>query len=98
MKKALSAKNLKNMKKYIFVLLLLFSVAAYGQQKQKVTEADYENSRIEMADSFRAEGKIYVVLAIVAVILAGFIVYAVSIDRKLSKLEKEIKSERAPNT
>ena len=86
------------MKKYIFVTMLLFSLTAYGQQKQKVTEADYENSRIEMADSFRADGKIYVVVAILAVILAGFIVYAVSIDRKLGKLEKEKRSERAPNT
>jgi len=82
------------MKKYIFILLLFFSLIGYSQQKQKVTEADYENSRIEMADSFRAEGKIYVVVAILSVILAGFIFYAVNIDRKIGKIEKEIKSRQ----
>lgn len=82
------------MKKYIFVALILISFATYGQPKQKVTEADYENARVEMADTFRADGKIYVVVAILSVILAGFIVYAINIDRKLGKLEEEIKNKK----
>ena len=80
------------MKKYIFIILLFISISAFGQPKQKVTEADYENSQIEMADALRAEGKIYVVVAILATILVGFIVYTVRIDSKLSKIEKEIKN------
>lgn len=45
-----------------------------------------------MADTFRADGKIYVVVAIISVILAGLFVYLFSLDRKISKIEKEIKS------
>lgn len=45
---------------------------------------------VEMADSLRASGKIYVVVAIVLVILLGLIGYVISIDRKVSRLEKRI--------
>lgn len=81
------------MKKYIFVLLMMIATVSYSQTKQKVTGADYENAQVEMADNFRTEGKIYVVVAILATVLAGFIVYAVRIDTKLSKIEKEIKNK-----
>jgi hypothetical protein len=37
----------------------------------------------------RSNGKIYVVLAVCVTILTGLLLYVVSIDRKLSKLEKE---------
>jgi CcmD family protein len=43
-----------------------------------------------MADSMRASGKIYVVVLVVTVILAGLIVYLVGLDRRIKKLEKEI--------
>lgn len=45
-----------------------------------------------MADDLRASGKIYVVVAVVAVIVAGLLAYLISLDRKVSRLEKEIKS------
>jgi CcmD family protein len=45
-----------------------------------------------MADGMRAEGKIYVVVGVLAIILIGLFVYLFTIDRKVSKLEKE-KSE-----
>jgi hypothetical protein len=37
----------------------------------------------------RSNGKIYVVLAVCVTILAGLLLYVASIDRKISKLEKE---------
>ena len=46
---------------------------------------------VEMADKFRADGKIYVVIAVVIVILSGIFVYVARLDRKISALEKEIK-------
>ncbi len=46
---------------------------------------------VEMADNFREDGKIYVVVAVVCAILVGIFVYLIGIDRKVSKLEKEIK-------
>jgi hypothetical protein len=50
--------------------------------------------RVEMADKLRAEGKIYVVVAIILVILSGFIIYLFSMDRRLSKMEKMIDSKK----
>lgn len=82
------------MKKYLLILLFSLSFAAQGQPKQPVTEADYNNMHIEMADQMRAEGKIYVVVAILTTILAGFVVYAIRIDRKVSKIEKELSQKK----
>ncbi|GAB3579261.1 CcmD family protein [Hymenobacter daeguensis] len=45
----------------------------------------------EMADALRVSGKIYVVVAAVVIIVAGLLAYLVSLDRKVSKLEEEIK-------
>ena len=45
----------------------------------------------EMADSLRASGKIYVVVAVVVVIVSGLLAYLVSLDRKVRRLEQEIK-------
>jgi CcmD family protein len=47
--------------------------------------------QVEMADRFRAEGKIYVVVAVLGAILLGLILYVVRLDRKITKLEKDIK-------
>jgi len=45
--------------------------------------------KVEMADNFRADGKIYVVLVIILVILAGLFFYLIRIDRKVTKLEEQ---------
>jgi multisubunit Na+/H+ antiporter MnhB subunit len=45
---------------------------------------------IEMADQFRAEGKIYVVIGVILIVLAGLFTYLFATDRKLKQLEKEI--------
>ncbi|MFT5666851.1 MAG: CcmD family protein [Vicingaceae bacterium] len=45
---------------------------------------------VQMAETMRSDGKIYVVIAVLAIILLGLIVYLITIDRKLGKLEKEI--------
>jgi len=45
--------------------------------------------RIEMADQLRANGKIYVVVTVVVIILLGLILYVTRLDRKISRLEKE---------
>ncbi|HEX8425359.1 CcmD family protein [Hymenobacter sp.] len=45
----------------------------------------------EMADALRGNGKIYVVVAVVTVVLAGLLALLVSLDRKVSRLERELK-------
>ena len=66
------------MKKIAKVLFALFmAIPAYSQDA-------------EMADVFRSNGKIYVLLSIVLVILLGVVAYLVIIDRKATRLEKRL--------
>jgi ribose/xylose/arabinose/galactoside ABC-type transport system permease subunit len=43
------------------------------------------------AFDMRANGKIYVVVTVLLIIVIGFILYLVRLDRKISRLEKENK-------
>ena len=63
-----------------FLLLLLLSFTASAQA-----------SDIEMADQFRADGKIYVVIAVVSVVLIGLFAYLFRLERKVTDLEKRSK-------
>jgi hypothetical protein len=47
-----------------------------------------QDSSAEMADTFRSNGKIYVVVAVMLTILAGIILYLIRLERKISRLEK----------
>lgn len=47
---------------------------------------------VEMADKLRADGKIYVVLAVILIILFGLLGYLWSIDKKTKKLEEQLKN------
>ena len=49
---------------------------------------------VEMADRLRADGKIWVVVAVIAAVFAGIILYLIRLDRQIGKLEKEIKSKK----
>lgn len=80
------------MKKILTIALLVFSLSALAQEKIPVTESDYSNNSVEMADQMRADGKIYVLVGIIAIIFAGITIYVVNTDRKISKLEKNITS------
>ncbi len=59
------------------VLFLLSVARAQGGQDE-----------IPMATAMRSEGKIYVVVAILVLIVVGLFVYLFTIDRKVSGLEK----------
>lgn len=50
----------------------------------------------EMADSMRANGKIYVVIGIILIVLVGLIVYLFLMDKKLTRIEKELTSSGKP--
>lgn len=76
------------MNKFLTALLAVFSTAtltAYGQDQ------------VAMADQLRSEGKIYVVVAIILIVLAGLIFYLFLMDKKVKKLEKMI-SDRKKQT
>lgn len=69
------------MKKFLTLTILsLCSLVGYAQAAE-----------VEMADTMRANGKIYVVVGIILIVLLGFIAYLFMLDRKLDRLEKEFK-------
>ncbi len=66
----------------LFVLLMLISPLLQAQDMD-----------VPMADVFRAEGKIYVVVAVMLVIFSGLVTYLIYVDRKVSKLEREMRDK-----
>ena len=42
----------------------------------------------EMADTMRSNGRIYVVVAVVVLILSGLLLYLVRLDKKITRIEK----------
>jgi CcmD family protein len=60
-------------------MLVFFTTTLYAQQE------------VEMADTLRTEGKIYVIVGIILIVLAGLFVYLFLLDRKVSRIEREVK-------
>jgi hypothetical protein len=48
-----------------------------------------QDDSVEMADTMRQNGKIYVVVAVVSIILLGLLLALINLDRKVKRLEKE---------
>ena len=71
-------------KAIMFASLLILSTVGFAQDKCQ---------RVEMADGLYQSGKIYVVVIVLSLIFAGIVVYLIALDRKISKLEKEIKNK-----
>lgn len=44
-------------------------------------------------DIMRSNGKLYVVVAVVVTIVTGIFIYLLNLDRKISRLEKELSSK-----
>lgn len=65
-----------------YILGILFFIGTQAAQAQ-----------VEMADKFRGEGKIYVVIAVILIILAGFFFLLFKLDRRAKRLEEEIKEK-----
>jgi hypothetical protein len=66
------------------IALLFVSAVAYGQANP------------EMADVMRSEGKIYVVVGIILIVLTGLVAYLVILDRKVKKLENLLGERNQP--
>jgi hypothetical protein len=63
----------------LFVLMLTLALPAAAQ------------SGVEMADVMRSNGKIYVVVAVAGIVMAGILVYLVLLDRKIAAMERKLK-------
>jgi hypothetical protein len=71
--------------KKIFFLVFLFAALFTNAQ---------DASQPQMADSMRAEGKIYVVITVMGVIFGCVAAYLFRIDKKLKKLEDDLKNKK----
>ncbi len=72
---------MKKFAKYFFTLMAtLIAMVSRAQ------------AEVEMADGMRANGKIYVVVGIILIVLLGLVVYLFMMDKKLDKLEKQLES------
>ncbi len=69
-------------KKFLFLFFTFFAVLS--------SFAEGREEGAEMADVMRQSGKIYVVVAVLALIFVGIVVYLYTIDRKVTKLEKKL--------
>lgn len=63
---------------FLLFIAMLVSAACFAQRQD-----------IEMADTMRSNGKIYVVVAVCLTILIGLFLYMANVDSRLRKLEKE---------
>jgi len=63
------------------LLLMMLSLTAFAQMPE-----------VEMADKFRADGKIFVVIGVFAIVMVVMFIFLFSLDRKIRQLEKNIKN------
>ena len=70
------------MMKKVSTLLLLILINHFHTMAQS-------SSAVEMATGLRSSVKIYVVFAAIVIVFVGLVAYLISIDRKVSKLEKK---------
>jgi protein-S-isoprenylcysteine O-methyltransferase Ste14 len=69
--------------KFIVVILGILALEpVFGQEK------------VPMADNLRAEGKIYVVVIMILIVLVGLILYLFLMDRNVKKLEKLVSEKK----
>ncbi len=73
---------MKKMKNKIILILASLLIPFFGIAQEVTVEP-------QMADTFRSEGKIYVVIAVISIIFICLISYLIYIDMKLRKLEKK---------
>jgi cytochrome c biogenesis protein CcdA len=75
--------KMKISKVFVWVLAFLAPLTLAGQG----------TSSVQMADTFRQEGKIYVVVLGLVIILTGVILFLIRVDRKVFKLEKRFEKK-----
>lgn len=71
------------------VSLVLFLVGVLINQTAFAQDA-------EMADGMRASGKIYVVVGIILIVVIGLVVYLFMMDKKLTRIEKQLNQSGKP--
>lgn len=68
----------------IIAILLLSMVNSFTASAQEAAP------KVEMATKFYGEGKIYIVIAVLVIIFVGIVLYLINLDKKITKIEKEL--------
>ena len=71
---------MNSLKRTLFLILL--NIIAIVLNAQDSTQ------KVEMADTMRSNGRIYVVVAVILIILIGLLLYIARLDRKINNMEK----------
>ncbi len=69
------------------ILTLVFLLSALFSSAQETVASP------EMADTFRSDGKIYVVITVIGMIFVALVIFLMLLERKVSKLEKQINNK-----
>ena len=69
----------------LFTALFLLSICSFSQPAE---------ASVEMADTFYTEGKVFVVVLVVSVVVLGILFYLFLLDKKLSRMEKELNNKK----
>ncbi|HEX3023629.1 MAG TPA: CcmD family protein [Chitinophagaceae bacterium] len=69
-----------NKLKRIAAVIAMAMITAFAQAQNVINDNN---------DVMKSNGKIYVVMTVVIVIVLGLLLYLIRLDRKISKLEKE---------
>jgi ABC-type spermidine/putrescine transport system permease subunit II len=68
------------------ILSLLFLLTTVVSNAQETTSP-------QMADAMRENGKIYIVISVIALIFLALVLFLVFIERRVKKLEEELKNK-----
>lgn len=82
--------------KYILIGITLITLSgiqntAFSQNEsasEHIAKESGSDMSVEMADTFREEGKIYVVVAVSTTVMIGLLVYLFMLDRKVKTLRR----------
>ncbi|MBL7910500.1 MAG: CcmD family protein [Bacteroidia bacterium] len=69
------------------ILSLVFLLSALFSSAQETLTSP------EMADTFRSDGKIYVVITVIGMIFVALVIFLILLELKVSKLEKQINNK-----
>lgn len=76
---------MQKIKDIFFLFTVLFFVL--------VARAQDGTAKSAIGETMRSNGRIYVVIAVILTILAGLILYIARLDKKMSRMEKELQSQ-----
>lgn len=80
--------NLFHHRRYILSFLFFIAAITFASAQNATMPATAQNE-----DVLRSNGMIYVVIGVIVIILSGLILFLTTLDKKLRKLEKEIKDK-----